>query len=187
MDTTILLNLFTSAKVEDYASIIEQCDKQIQSDGDNAAFYYFRAMAKMGVALSLQMNNKLLLNTIPVGIASGLGATGTIASQSTILHNKINKIENHYKIADSAVEDYNKALSLDHNIRIKYNNINVRTTSDFVGADFIFYRPISSKELLSLLAGNRKWWILLIPVVFWLILPFILLYFYIFMVMQMEI
>lgn len=124
------------------------------------------------------MNNKLLLNTIPVGIASGLGATGTTASQSTILHNKINKIENHYKIADSAVEDYNKALSLDHNIRIKYNNINVRTTSDFVGADFIFYRPISSKELLSLLAGNRKWWILLIPVVFWLILPFILLYFY---------
>lgn len=73
MDTTILLNLFTSAKVEDYANIIEQCDKQIQSDGDNAAFYYFRAMAKMGVALSLQMNNKLLLNTIPVGIASGLG------------------------------------------------------------------------------------------------------------------
>lgn len=178
MDITILLNLFTSAKVEDYANIIEQCDKQIQSEGDNAAFYYFRAMAKMGVALSLQMNNKLLLNTIPVGIASGLGATGTTASQSTILHNKINKIENHYKIADSAVEDYNKALSLDHNIRIKYNNINVRTTSDFVGADFIFYRPISSKELLSLLAGNRKWWILLIPVVFWLILPFILLYFY---------
>ena len=143
-----------------------------------SAFYYFRAMAKMGVALSLQINNKLLLNTIPVGIASGLGATGITASQSTILHNKINKIENHYKIADSAVEDYNKALSLDHNIRIRYNNINVRTTSDFVGADFIFYRPISSKELLSLLAGNRKWWILLIPVVFWLILPFILLYFY---------
>ena len=156
MDTTILLNLFTSAKVEDYANIIEQCDKQIKSDGDNAAFYYFRAMAKMGVALSLQMNNKLLLNTIPVGIASGLGATGTTASQSTILHNKINKIENHYKIADSAVEDYNKALSLDHNIRIKYNNINVRTTSDFVGAGFIFYRPISSKELLSLLATSRK-------------------------------
>ena len=89
MDITILLNLFTSAKVEDYANIIEQCDKQIQSEGDNAAFYYFRAMAKMGVALSLQMNNKLLLNTIPVGIASGLGATGTTASQSTILHNKI--------------------------------------------------------------------------------------------------
>ena len=181
MDTTILLNLFTSAKVEDYANIIEQCDKQIQSDGDNAAFYYFRAMAKMGVALSLQMNNKLLLNTIPVCIASGLGATGTTASQSTILHNKINKIENHYKIADSAVEDYNKALSLDYNIRIKYNNINELLSFLLVNLIIhlmIFYRPISSNELLSLLAGNRKWWILLIPVVFWLILPFILLYFY---------
>ena len=60
----------------------------------------------------------------------------------------------------------------------KYNYIKVRTTSDLVGADFIFYRPISSKELLSLLAGNRKWWLLFIPLLFWLILPFILLHFY---------
>ena len=177
MDTTTLLNLFTRAKIEDYINIVEQCNEQIQSHGANAAIYYFRAMAKMGIALSLQMNNKLLLDTIPVGIASGFGATEATAKQSTILHNKINKIETHYKIADSAVEDYNKALSLDSNIQMKYN-IKVMATSDFVGADFIFYRPIPSKELLGLLAGNKKWWSILILLGLWFIIPFILLYFY---------
>lgn len=178
MDIKTLLNLFTDAKIEDYINIVEQCDKQIQSNNNSAAIYYFRAMAKFGIAVSQQMTNKLLLNTIPVGVAAGLGTAGTIAKQSAIMQNKINKIEKHYKIADSAVKDYNKALSLDNNIPRKYNYIKVRTTSDLVGADFIFYRPISSKELLSLLAGNRKWWLLFIPLLFWLILPFILLHFY---------
>ena len=123
MDIKTLLNLFTDAKIEDYVNIVEQCDKQIQSN-NSAAIYYFRAMAKFGIAVSQQVTNKLLLNTIPVGIAAGLGTAGTIAKQSAIMQNKINKIEKHYKIADSAVKDYNKALSLDNNIARKYNYIN---------------------------------------------------------------
>lgn len=165
--------LFISATLQDYINIVEQCDEQIQSQKDNAAAYYFRAMAKMGIAVSLQMNNELLLCAIPHGIAGGLGNTGSAAKQGEIMR----EIEEHYKIADSAVEDYNKAHFLDSNIQRKYNNIKVKATSDLTGADFIFHRPISSKELLNLLAGNRKWNLFLIPFVFWFILPFILLYF----------
>lgn len=177
MDIKSISKLFISATLEDYVNIVEQCDTQIQSQKDNATAYYFRAMAKMGIAVSLQMNNKLLLNAIPLGIAGGLGNTGSAAMLGEILQNKMNKIEEHYKIADSAVEDYNKALFLDSNIQKKYNNIKVKTTSDLTGADFIFHRPISSKELLNLLAGNRKWTLFIIPLAFLFILPFILLYF----------
>ena len=177
MDIKSISKLFIHGSLEDYVNIVEQCDSQIQLQQDNAAAYYFRAMAKMGVAVSLKMNNKLLLNAVPLGITGGLGITGSTAMQGKILRNKINKIEEHYKIADSAVEDYNKALFLDSNIQRKYNNIKVKATSDLTGASFIFHRPISSKELLDLLAGNRKWTLFIIPLAFLFILPFILLYF----------
>ena len=177
MDIKSISKLFIHGALEDYVNIVEQCDSQIQSQQDNAAVYYFRAMAKMGIAVSLKMNNKLLLNAVPLGITGGLEITGSTAMQGEILRNKINKIEEHYKIADSAVEDYNKALFLDSNIQRKYNNIKVKATSDLTGADFIFLRPISSKELLDLLAGNRKWTLFIIPLAILFILPFVLLYF----------
>ena len=119
MDIKSISKSFISATLEDYVNIVEQCDTQIQSQKDNATAYYFRAMAKMGIAVSLQMNNKLLSNAIPLGIAGGLGNTCSAAMLGEILQNKMNKIEEHYKIADSAVEDYNKALFLDSNIQKK--------------------------------------------------------------------
>ena len=170
-----ILQLFTSENLQDYIEIIKQCDSLIASQKNNASAYYFRAMAKMGIALSQEFNNTLLYQAIPVGISSGRGTPSSIGIASNF-GKKVKKFEEHYKIADSAIEDYNKALRLDSNIRQKYN-IKIRTYSAFTSAAYIFYRPIPSKELVHLLAANRKYIVLAIGTALLLILPFLLMYF----------
>lgn len=178
MDIKNILKLFSCATLENYMKIVEQCDVQIHSKKDDAEAYYFRAMAKMGIACLTKLNNKLLLSVIPLAISAGVGNSAAAFRAGITLNNTRKYFENNYRIADSAVADYNKALFLDNNLRCKYNRIKVKATSDFTGADFIFYRPISSMELVDLLAGNKKWKVFAIPFIFWFILPFILLYFY---------
>lgn len=178
MDIKSILKSFTHASLEDYTHIVEQCDRQIKVQKDNAEAYYFRAMAKMGIAVSLTLDNKLLFNDLPLGIAGGLGNVPSMVRTGNTLNDKMKKFEEHYKIADSAVEDYNKAIFMDKNIQKKYDNIKVKASSDFTSSDFIFLRPIPSKELVDLLAGNKKWKLFAVFLAFWFLLPFILLYFY---------
>lgn len=175
MDINYLINLFSNDSIEDYIKIIKICDELIASQKGNAAAYYFRAMAKMGVATSLELSNTLLLQGVPLGVSAGFGLRASF-SNSQALRKKLNKIEEHYKIADSAVEDYNKAILLDKDVRKQYN-IKIKAISELTGAVYYFYRPISSKETLDLLAGNKKYIVIGAGAAFLLILPFILSYF----------
>ena len=64
MNISNLVKLFNSDSIEDYIKIIEVCDNVIAESKENAVAYYFRGMAKMGVATSLEFNNILLLHTL---------------------------------------------------------------------------------------------------------------------------
>lgn len=177
MDINLVIKLFETNSIENYKKIIEICDSEIYTNDKNADAYYLRGMARFGIALSVKFDLKLLRSTVPLGIASGLGSTQALSMN--LKHKKqMDLLESHYHIADLAVKDYEYAISLDSSLKNKYNNLTLKSNSDIIDADYIFYRPISSKELLSLLAANKKWSYLLFLLVLWFLLPIALLYFF---------
>lgn len=177
MEILEILKLFEANTIENYNTIITKCDEEINQNAKSAEAYFLRGMAKFGIALSLKMDLKLLSTAVPIGIASNFG-TAPLFTASTICKKKMDKIEGHYKIADSAVQDYEYAKYLNSNIDKQFKDLKLKGSSDFVNAEYIFYRPITSKELVNLLAANRKWSFLLFFLFLWFILPIILFYFY---------
>lgn len=173
-----IYKLFSQQNFQSYSAIIEECNGILKHNSNNAVAYYFRGMAKFGIALLVKFDNKLLLQAIPLGIST-LGTSSTTATQGAKLNRKMKELSSKLIIADSALEDYNKALLLDTNIVKNMKTITIDTHSDFVGKTFSFSRPIGAKDLEDLLAGNTKYSnpYFIISMIFWFILPFIICYF----------
>lgn len=173
MDISLVINLFENKSIENYNKIIDLCNSELSVDDKNADAYYLRGMARFGIVLFEKFDLKLLFSTVPLGVAAGLGNTQLIR-EGVRLKNKMDIVESRYRLADLAVKDYELAKSLDNEIQNKYRNLTLKSNSDIINADYVFFRPISSKELISLLAANRKWSILLFGLVLWFILPIFL-------------
>ena len=66
-------------------------------------------------------------------------------------------IEDNFKLADNAVEEFNIAYNIDNKIIEKHPYLKVIVNYKLTGVRYLFSRPIPSKDIMDLIFQNKKW------------------------------
>lgn len=142
-----ILEKFRIPSVKDYMDIIEFCNACLDKANDDADAYYIKSMALFGLATRIKDHDEIyaLINSEEVkysNLRSGY---------------MIKKIQNNIKLADKAVEVFNKAYNLDNKIIEKHPYLRVIVEYELTGTRYFFSKPISAKEIDELIFQNKKW------------------------------
>ncbi len=143
----LVLEKFRLPSVKDYMDIIEFCNACLEKANDDADAYYIKSMALFGLATRIKNHDEIyaLINSEEVKYSN---------LRSSYM---LKKIQNNIKLADQAVELFNKAYNLDNKIIEKHPYLRVIVEYELTGVRYFFSRPISAKEIDELIFQNQKW------------------------------
>ncbi len=143
----LVLEKFRFPSVKDYMDIIEFCNACLDKTNDDADAYYIKSMALFGLATRIKDHDEIyaLINSEEVKYSSLRGG------------DMLKKLQTNIKLADKAVEEFNKAYNLDNKILEKHPYLRVIVEYELTGTRYFFSRPIPSKEIDELIFQNKKW------------------------------
>lgn len=141
----LILEKFYDPSLQNYIDVIDLCTNNINKNYNDVNAHYVKSMALFGIAT--------LINKADEIYAYNHNKEVKHSSNGELMR----KIEDNFKLADNAVEEFNIAYSIDNKIIEKHPYLKVIVNYKLTGVRYLFSRPIPSKDIMDLIFQNKKW------------------------------
>ena len=143
----LILEKFNSPSLKNYLDILELCSNNINKNYNDVNAHYIKSMALFGIATLVDKVDEVYAYNHNEEV-----------QQSSLRNGELmRKIEDNFKLADKAVEEFNIAYNMDNKIIEKHPYLKVIVEYQMTGVKYLFSRPIPSKDICDLIFQNSKW------------------------------
>ncbi len=143
----LILENFYSPSLRNYIDVIDLCTNDINRNFNDANAHYIKSMALFGIATLVGSADEIYAYNHNEEIKYSASQHGEL----------MRKIEDNFKLADKAVEEFNIAYNMDNQIIEKHPYLRVIVEYQLTGTRYLFSRPIPSKDINDLIFQNKKW------------------------------
>ena len=143
----LILEKFYYPSLQNYIDVIELCSNNINKNYNDVNAHYIKSMAIFGIATLVDKVDEIYAYNHNEEVQHSSLRNGEL----------MRKIEDNFKLADKAVEEFNIAYNMDNKIIEKHPYLKVIVEYQMTGVRYLFSRPIPSKDICDLIFQNRKW------------------------------
>ncbi len=143
----LILEKFYSPSLQNYIDVIELCSNNINKNYNDVNAHYIKSMAIFGIATLVDKVDEIYAYNHNEEVQHSSLRNGEL----------MRKIEDNFKLADKAVEEFNIAYNMDNKIIEKHPYLKVIVEYQMTGVRYLFSRPIPSKDICDLIFQNCKW------------------------------
>lgn len=143
----LILEKFYSPSLQNYIDVINLCTNNINKNYNDVNAHYIKSMALFGIATLINNADEIYAYNHNEKIQHSSLENGEL----------MRKIEDNFKLADKAVEEFNIAYNMDNKIIEKHPYLKVIVEYQMTGVRYLFSRPIPSKDINDLIFQNHKW------------------------------
>ena len=143
----LILEKFYYPSLQNYIDVIELCSNNINKNYNDVNAHYIKSMAIFGIATLVDKVDEIYAYNHNEEVQHSSLRNGEL----------MRKIEDNFKLADKAVEEFNIAYNMDNKIIEKHPYLKVIVEYQMTGVRYLFSRPIPSKDICDLIFQNCKW------------------------------
>lgn len=143
----LILEKFYYPSLQNYLDVIEFCTNNINKNYNDVNAHFIKSMALFGIATLINNVDEIYAYNHNEEVQHSSLESGEL----------MRKIEDNFKLADRAVEEFNIAYNMDNKIIEKHPYLKVIVEYQMTGVRYLFSRPIPSKDIKDLIFQNHKW------------------------------